>query len=72
MKKLVFIAAVVGLGLTSCKKDYECCWHHAGDDHDHDHVEDCTTTKMSKSEAEEAETTKVENGETLEYHCELK
>jgi len=65
MKKLVLLAAVAVAGLSSCKKDYECCTSTTvlGTT-----TEACVTQKLTKSEAEDLEAASVEG--VAEVTCE--
>ena len=66
MKKLLLIGAVGVLGLTACKKDYECCTTVSDATSS---VETCVTGKYSKKEVEDIETSTEVAGVTTETKC---
>ena len=53
MKKFITVAAAVAfvVSMSSCKKEYECCWYTDGVK---DENSPCVVQEMSKSDAEDA------------------
>ena len=53
MKKLVLLGAVAIVALSSCKKEYECCFYENGTKIEAS-SNICTTQKLSKKDADAA------------------
>lgn len=66
MKKLVVALGVVfALGLVSCKKDYTCCTV----DESTGEKYGCSTSKMTKSDAEDVEKAGDQAGSGVKVEC---
>ena len=74
MKKTLLILAVTGLifGMTSCKKEYTCCYYDADGAEVSFNGAGCATATMSKSDMEDLESSMNTSAAALGWTAECK